>query len=75
MYSIDTDVPLPTKPHRDNSRYPWNQMEVGHSFFVPSTDAKTQSLRNLAYMRQRRHPGERYSVISEENGTRVFRVE
>lgn len=75
MYKIDTDVPIPANARGRRSRYPWGEMKVGHSFFVPSSDAKTQSLRNCAQNRSRTHKGERYSVIAEDEGTRVFRVE
>lgn len=40
MYNI-VNAPLPTnlKPTKGQSKYPFNQLEVGQSFFVPNREA------------------------------------
>ena len=57
-------------------RYPFSQMEVGDSFLVPRKD-----VRNIVQLRQtclyysRRHKGYRFSVRTEPDGFRVYRIE
>jgi hypothetical protein len=38
MVEIDKDIPVPVRPRIDRGdRYPWQEMEVGNSFFVPKS--------------------------------------
>jgi len=70
MIRVDTDVPMP--PHRlaPNQRYPWHQLEVGHSFFVPNGNVK--SLQCSASKRKAK--GEAYIARTVEGGVRVWRT-
>jgi hypothetical protein len=38
---IDKNVPIPKGRH--NAKYPWKELEVGDSFFIPGKDAKSTS--------------------------------
>jgi hypothetical protein len=77
MFKIDHDVPIPNAPR--NSRYPWDQMQVGDSFFVPDPDGKNGHLKLLNTMagcasNQKKKKKTVYTVRSESNGVRIWRV-
>lgn len=61
-------------PEGRNS-YPFRYMEVGDSFLVPFDQVRNQnSIRSAASHFARRTGLARFSVITEDNGYRVFRV-
>lgn len=68
---IDKDVPLPTTRFYA-SQFPFDLMDVGDSFFVPTASMGT--VRSMASRRSTRNQM-RYSVRRVENGARVWRVE
>ena len=59
---IEKGIPIPPK----RGRYPWNNMEVGDSFFAIE--------RVAASWASRRH-GRRFSMRREGDGWRVWRIE
>ena len=67
---IDKNVPLPLG-HKDNATYPFETMEVGDSFF--STRPKSQIKARAVYWGNKL--GHLYSVRSEKEGVRCWRVQ
>jgi hypothetical protein len=71
---IEHGIPIPALYRKGESKYPWHQMAVGDSFFVPS------SARQGAYIasgvpRSIRYSGAKFSVRkSEKDGVPGFRV-
>lgn len=52
MLKIEKGVPLPTRPAKRNTRWPWRDMEVGDSVLVENTEADPQLIyaaRNSAH--------------------------
>ena len=82
MFEIEKDIPIPPlKGNRKETLYPFNQMEVGDSFFVPfGEDEKLTKMRVSASIGQRcRHykkngQPNRFSMRSVGTGVRVWRV-
>ena len=66
---IEKNIPLPGDklPH---AKYPWDEMEVGDSFFA---NAEPSSLRSCARY-QAGKKGHRYTIRKEGEGTRVWRT-
>ncbi len=79
-YPVEAGVPLP-KAKKGRSKYPWSQLEVGESFFVPNRRS------NSFYVPAKKQGdllGRTFTVRpatrndkdgSVETGTRVWRVE
>lgn len=71
-FQIDANVPIPEK----QMRYPWKQLKVGHSFFVPGKTpqdigaCRQYATRTLGYKFVSRKLTERGVV-----GVRVWRIE
>jgi hypothetical protein len=61
VYVIEKHIPVPTARRR-GTIYPWNNMEVGDSFFVPNRDP--QSFKNIS-----RKYGKRFSARNWQEGT------
>jgi hypothetical protein len=76
-FKIEKGHPMPEFKRGAPRKYPWAQMEVGDSFFVPGN--KTQSMSAVACSRAKIHPPERYicrkEVVDGVQGVRVRRVE
>lgn len=53
--------------------YPYNEMEVGDSFFVPG--AKISHVTACSTYHARHNPGKRFTARTMEGGVRVWRVE
>lgn len=75
MYKIEKGVPKPSS--RKLRIYPFAEMEIGDSFFIPLSDATTSQMptqvRNAAIAFGHRH-GRKFSVYTEEGGYRVWRT-
>lgn len=67
-FAIDRDIPVPTT--HPTTRYPWREMEVGDSFFVPG---KTQREMAGSATGAGGRLGRRFIVRTERNGARVWR--
>ena len=70
MYKIEKNVPL--KAWKMESTYPFEQMEIGDSFFVENGNRIT--LGQAAAYQKRKH-GQVYSVRAVDGGLRVWRTE
>ena len=68
---LDKGVPSPDRHQR--SKYPWDDMEVGDSFFAPGT--KASSLNGAISMRRPKKFTRRTLVENGVKGIRVWRVE
>lgn len=69
---IEKGVPLPLRKKHD-SRYDWENMEIGDSIFVP--DGKAKSLGSCAYSWSRRnHVDWGFTVREEGEGCRIWRT-
>ena len=80
MFQVETGIPTPVGYRHENRRkYPWKEMRVGDSFYVPTRqDQSTNKLQTsmgatAAGARKRLHA--RYTVRIEGDGVRVWRVE
>lgn len=73
MYKIEKGVPLPTRSTR--RKYPFRELGVGDSFFVPEKDPKArravaQSIRTSFH----RHKPKVFTAHETPNGVRVWRI-
>lgn len=66
-YKIDTNVPPPS----EGWKYPFSEMAIGHSFWVPAPEAMRAT--NAATVRGKRK-GEVYVSRKEGDGHRIWRV-
>ena len=74
-YKVDKKLPMPVFKERGVSRYPFDKMDVGDSFFVPMVDvASMKSLRQTTYNINRKKAPKSFKLSTEENGYRIFRV-
>ena len=77
-YKISKTIPMP-KPSQLSAMFPWDDMEVGDSFFVPVEDVSSNnSIRQTVYASNRRRKPKFFRVVWDEDciteGYRVFRV-
>jgi hypothetical protein len=75
LYKVESNVPLPKKAASPGAptKYPFADMKVGQSFFVPEKDTSPKNVRASASLAQKRCKA-RFSVRTMKNGVRVFRV-
>lgn len=78
---IDDGIPLPDRLYKGGrkAKYPFDQMAVGQSFFVPADGEKKKSVRAAAHGASKRYDGNRTFATrsTTENGvagTRVWRI-
>lgn len=86
-YEITKEVPIPTSPKgRLKERFPFSSLQIGESFFVPSSDAPNPTVTSaLAYHKKAKEPGKafiskKWEEVNKETGeivtgTRVWRTE
>lgn len=79
-FKIEKSVPIPTGK-ADRDRYPFNEMKVGDSFFVPLSTHKnvtvlqTNLMGNARYFTQKNNPDWKFkSKMDGEKGVRIWRV-
>jgi hypothetical protein len=70
-FKVEHGVPMPPEKRGRASSYPWLEMEVGDSFFVP--DGKLQTLRGRAAYAGARHH-RKFACRPVEGGIRVWRM-
>jgi hypothetical protein len=75
-YKLEKKVPMPEfRARLSSSRYPFGEMEVGDSFYVPAADVSSKaSLKSSASVAQKRFGGKVFRVADEKGGYRVFRL-
>ncbi|WP_137390864.1 hypothetical protein [Rhodoligotrophos defluvii] len=74
-YPVESGVPIPPVRKKE-SQYPWAELKVGDSFFIPGINANQAS---SAATRRRHRFGGRYRcrtmVVGGQKGVRVWRIE
>jgi hypothetical protein len=74
-FTLDTNIPLPSrKGGRPASKYPFAEMQVGHSFLVPE-GVKPATIRSAIGAFTKANPGAHFAMRTTEGGVRVWRVE
>jgi len=71
MYIIEKKIPMPKSDRGRPYKYPFEQMEVGDSFFVPKDEA--EKARNSALQYARRE-GKIFHTRKENDGARIWRT-
>lgn len=79
MIEIEKGIPYPTNYGGHVPKYPWEEMGIGHSFFVPvagnGDQRRATRLANIGNTWARRNGHDvRFSGRSVEGGVRVWRV-
>lgn len=72
-FKIDTGIPLPPRATAPD-RYPFPEMDVGDSFFVPEEVLKRASVQ-AASLRAGKRYGCKFSTRAVEGGCRVWRIQ
>lgn len=74
-FVIEKNVPMPYAGNGAPTKYPWADMEIGDSFFVPDVP-KTFNIYKCVVQFNERH---KKSIVvkqrRESNGVRVWRIE
>lgn len=70
---LDRPIPAPIKGGGRPAIYPFDDMPVGGSFFVPQC-GDGENARLAAAARKRRHPGWDYTSRQEKGGVRIWRT-
>jgi len=71
MYKIDKNYAIPPLMR---SKFPFREMKVGDSFFVPKKEkVPTSNVRCAAESWKKSHPGFTYASRTVEGGLRVWR--
>lgn len=70
-FKIEKGVPLPKKLSQ-NARYPFAEMEVGDSFFIPNAKRLMTAGSISQYCTKK--TGKKFSSRREGNGIRVWRI-
>lgn len=73
-FKIDKDLPIPRR--RNGRRYPWREMAVGDSVFIPCENGETpeKTVMRLGNSFVYARPF-RFTRRREEGGVRVWRIE
>lgn len=69
---IDKDIPPPPLGRAPATRYPFADLEVGDSFFIPG--ATPQSISGSTSWARNKLTPRKFTVRTVEGGTRVWRV-
>ncbi len=70
-YKIEKEVALP--PMWDRSTYPFEEMEIGDSFFVPGRE-NCERVRAMASYKNKSHM-KKFIIRTFSDGIRVWRIE
>jgi hypothetical protein len=68
MIVIEKNIPLPTETRGRKSKYPWDKMEIGDSFYCASKGAYVLTAR------QQKVTSHKYACRRERDGFRVWRI-
>ncbi len=68
MIKVDPNIPMPAG-RIASRKYPWREMAIGDSFFIPDVSRKSFSGPSLAAKRT----GFKFTVRTVEGGLRVWR--
>lgn len=74
MIAVEKGIPLPGRKHH---KYPFDEMDVGDSFFIPAKsadDAARAQVSALGAMRARRLLDKDFTTRRVDGGVRVWRI-
>lgn len=76
MIKIEKGLPMPrpNKRHGGVRRYPWQEMEVGDSFFVPREGTSQKAIQALSCVTSKRWAPKRWATRTMPGGFRVWRT-
>lgn len=73
-FVIESGVPVPPRASgAGESKYPFNDMKVGDSFFAPACSSQALSNATRAY-KMTHAPGSKWTTRKEGDGVRVWRI-
>ena len=76
MFKVESDIPVPPKVMGTKAKkYPWDDMEVGDSFFVPNPPGHKRNPLYTSAQGRNAQATAKYSCRAESDGVRVWRVE
>jgi hypothetical protein len=70
-FKVEKGIPLLDNRKTKNRRYPWRQLDVGDSFFIPEVTVKS-ICGSLSYARKSTHCA--FSCRAVEGGVRIWRI-
>ena len=75
MFEVESDIPIP-RSGMGRPKYPWPDMKVGDSFFVPNRPDGSRPAVSSAASYQMGRSGKKatYSTRKEAGGVRIWRV-
>lgn len=74
IFKIEKSIPIPEARGRRAKKYPFEQMEVGDSFFVPLEEGKSPSAIHASIATAKHRLGINLTTAREEGGIRVWRI-
>ena len=77
MFEVESGIPVPPDARGLTNKYPWNDMKVGDSFFVPDRPDGRRSALSSSVNYQHKKSGNtvKYATRKVTGGVRVWRVE
>lgn len=72
-FKVDKGIPIPSTG-RNAALYPWDAMEVGDSFLIPTERRPKSFSTMLSKINDRKQP-KRFAMRTVQGGLRVWRVE
>ena len=70
--TIEKNIPIPSPAGRGRAkRFPFDEMEVGDSFFASGVSRTTMSSKFAEY---HKHTSKRFTARSQEGGARYWRI-
>ncbi len=73
IIKVESGVPLPD-PNGRKSKYPWDSMKEGDSFFVPCADGDRVRMQNALASVSRQHRPHKFTARQVDGGIRVWRI-
>lgn len=71
---IETGVPVPVSARASGAKYPFGQLEVGHSFFVEGVKRGTLASRAHTFAKKQTPPWKFKVSAAEKDGVAGMRV-
>lgn len=71
-FTIESNIPRP-RGWGGKQKYPWDEMEIGDSFYVKGTTVSRLCQAALSHAKSRNN-GKKFSCRSEKGGARVWRI-
>lgn len=72
MYKIEKNIPMPLI--RGFRMYPYREMKVGNSIFIPDSDVPPSGAYPAPHYFAKRNPEYKFTVRKVEGGFRIWRI-